>query len=209
MKTKSLLTFAGVLFALAFLPLFAFAADPVPGENNSNNHVESVSFYKRSPGLLEVQVSYGYQPIWIVNPKTTKATFDGMAVTDFFDLLTKLSRSDYILCEFTGDSKSNWVADTAKFTSAKRPSAKSPALGAAPIPPCNCGCMETGSCKCKNCCERTADPTWKPPAPAGMTAVLAIPPNATTVQGCANGKCDSPQIDTRWKPFGGAFRLIK
>jgi len=27
--------------------------------------------------------------------------------------------------------------------------------------PCHCGCMETGQCKCKNCCERTADPTWK------------------------------------------------
>lgn len=31
---------------------------------------------------------------------------------------------------------------------------------AQPIPPCRCGCMETGQCKCKNCCERTADPQW-------------------------------------------------
>lgn len=30
-----------------------------------------------------------------------------------------------------------------------------------PIPDCHCGCMETGQCKCKNCAERTADPTWK------------------------------------------------
>lgn len=29
------------------------------------------------------------------------------------------------------------------------------------VPACHCGCMETGQCKCKNCCERTADPTWK------------------------------------------------
>lgn len=51
---------------------------------------------------------------------------------------------------------------------------------------------------------------WKPPvAPAGMTAIPAIPATATTVQGCANGKCDLPQADTRWKPFGGAFRLFK
>lgn len=28
------------------------------------------------------------------------------------------------------------------------------------IPPCKCGCMETGQCKCKNCAERTADPDY-------------------------------------------------
>lgn len=32
----------------------------------------------------------------------------------------------------------------------------------ATIPPCHCGCMETGQCACKNCATRTADPTWKP-----------------------------------------------
>lgn len=31
------------------------------------------------------------------------------------------------------------------------------------IPPCHCGCMVTGNCKCANCCKRTADPTWQDP----------------------------------------------
>lgn len=31
----------------------------------------------------------------------------------------------------------------------------------AEIPPCGCGCMQTGQCKCENCCKRTADPQWQ------------------------------------------------
>jgi hypothetical protein len=34
------------------------------------------------------------------------------------------------------------------------------------VVPCRCGCMETGKCQCKNCAERTADPTWQ----ASLTA---------------------------------------
>lgn len=29
------------------------------------------------------------------------------------------------------------------------------------VSPCKCGCVETGDCKCKNCNEHTADPSWK------------------------------------------------
>lgn len=50
-----------------------------------------------------------------------------------------------------------------------------------PIPPCGCGCMETGECRCKNCAERTADPTFRaggvqsaPCVPQQMPAVVVI-----------------------------------
>jgi hypothetical protein len=42
------------------------------------------------------------------------------------------------------------------------------------VPPCNCGCMETGKCLCKNCCERTADPTWTA-QPKSQAAAVAPP----------------------------------
>ena len=48
------------------------------------------------------------------------------------------------------------------MATAKPPQAPNPPQAPTYIPPCGCGCMETGQCKCKNCCERTADPTWKP-----------------------------------------------
>ncbi len=42
---------------------------------------------------------------------------------------------------------------------------KNPPVGAAApftiIPPCDCGCMETGDCGCKNCCKRTKSPAWQ------------------------------------------------
>ena len=43
------------------------------------------------------------------------------------------------------------------------------------IPACKCGCMETGQCRCKNCCERTADPTWKPERSQATTFKNVMP----------------------------------
>jgi hypothetical protein len=43
------------------------------------------------------------------------------------------------------------------------------------IPPCGCGCMKTGMCQCKNCCERTADPNWKPEDSKTAAAQIARP----------------------------------
>lgn len=70
---------------------------------------------------------------------------------------------------------------------------KAPAQAPAPpqamvIPPCKCGCMEGKSCACKNCCERTADPTWTPAQSKVAAAGLC---NCTGKADCtcASGDC--------------------
>lgn len=83
------------------------------------------------------------------------------------------------------------------------------------IPPCNCGCMETGKCGCKNCCERTADPTWTPEQSdtrkgAKTQATLAsIPTTYYLINGqwvpAASAQGASPnQFGVSGNPFGAA-----
>lgn len=64
-----------------------------------------------------------------------------------------------------------------------------PVGSAAAIPPCGCGCMETGSCRCKNCAERTADPNY-----GRQTAESIYPFNVISgsITGdCSTGNCGS------------------
>lgn len=51
-------------------------------------------------------------------------------------------------------------------------------------PACGCGCVESGSCQCKNCNTHTADPKspdYVPPKTEGKTTTLMV--------GCESGKC--------------------
>jgi hypothetical protein len=77
------------------------------------------------------------------------------------------------------------VGPVRRFVANHRPGfvVPKPTVGvpAAPaIPPCGCGCMQTGQCLCKNCAERTADPAWK----AG---------SYPSVGGCVGGRCALPK----------------
>lgn len=97
---------------------------------------------------------------------------------------------------------------------------KSPPKSTSQISPCNCGCVTTGSCQCKNCNEHTADPTYKTAKsksesvtspsyelwlingqyvykPVGAsTAIPSSPlqlvaPSCASCGSCANGQCST------------------
>lgn len=69
-------------------------------------------------------------------------------------------------------------------------------LGGSPavVPPCGCGCMTTGQCQCKNCCERTADPNWKPTAPP---TIQVSEPAVTWQQVCDGKTCRWVQVQSQ------------
>lgn len=69
------------------------------------------------------------------------------------------------------------------------------------VPPCGCGCMETGSCRCKNCCERTADPNWK--AAAAPTWPLLPPEASLPSRLIINGTLHEQRPDGVYYPVGG------
>jgi hypothetical protein len=71
------------------------------------------------------------------------------------------------------------------MATAKPPQAPNPPQAPTFIPPCGCGCMEMGQCKCKNCCERTADPNWKPSHSAPQVTATA----GQLVQVCGPNGC--------------------
>lgn len=86
------------------------------------------------------------------------------------------------------------------FVSAQPPQAPRPPQ-APPIvvPPCDCGCMEGKNCGCKNCCERTASPTWREAQKAQGygPAAGSVPQSATVI----------PTVQT-WDQVVGADGLI-
>jgi len=55
---------------------------------------------------------------------------------------------------------------------------------------CNCGCVVTGSCKCKNCNEHTADPNY--------TAPKVEAPLAPGVIKCLSGRLIKPGPNRTW-----------
>lgn len=54
--------------------------------------------------------------------------------------------------------------------------------------PCNCGCMTTGNCQCKNCFERTADPTWVRNS-GSTSAATSVPAQYEYRQVCDQNGC--------------------
>ena len=63
------------------------------------------------------------------------------------------------------------------------------------IPACKCGCMETGECRCKNCCERTADPTWRPAqSVSAISATSANLVNYTYSTVCGPNGCQIVRV---------------
>lgn len=89
------------------------------GDNNQQSKVQAVQF-KPGNSYVIIKVAYGYQPEWIVYPDKCKVTYDGKAIVTSKELITKLRDADYVYVKFTS-TDNQWVAATAEFTTAIRP----------------------------------------------------------------------------------------